>query len=162
MELVKDKVPSIIIIASSPNSGKSTLVKYILCDLFAHQKLCYGLVFCSTAWNAGYDFLPSKYIYKYFDEDAFINLINIQVKQIKDNGRAKPCFLVFDDMLASVNFTSPQFTKLKAHIDITTSLLSLRHNIFINFQQSLENAQLSLFHSIKQQNEALKHCVRPS
>lgn len=52
------------------------------------------------------------YIYSQFDENKLRQLINLQIGQIHTAGKAKPAFVIFDDMVGSINFTSPLFSKL--------------------------------------------------
>lgn len=105
-------IPNITLIDSPPRSGKSCLVKYILYDLFKNNKLKYGIVFCGTSFTGCYDFLPKKYVYGTYDENALINLINLQIIQIKNHGKASPAFIIWDDCLGQVDFMSPVLKKL--------------------------------------------------
>ena len=171
MELL-DKIPSIILITAGPSSGKTNLVKYILCDLFTKKKLSYGLVFCPTSFNEAYNFLPSKYIYSQYDEDAIINLINIQIKQIKENGRAKPCFIVFDDVIGSIDFNSPFFSKLVStfrHYNITlifcvqylykvSPVLRECVSYFITFYQPTKRSIEAIYETYMNEFETYNEC----
>ena len=112
MSSLFEKIPNITLITAGPNSGKTVLCKYILYDLFKNKKLNYGIVFCPTGFNNSYDYLPKKYLYAQFDENTLIQLVNLQISQIKQHGKAKPAFVVFDDCIGSINFTSPLFSKL--------------------------------------------------
>lgn len=112
MSNLLNRIPFISVISSAPQSGKSTLVKYMLTDLFSNKKLNYGLVFCPSAFDGGYSFLPEKYVYLRFDEDAVKNLMKIQMNQIKTNGSAKPAFIIMDDCIGSVNFQSKFISEL--------------------------------------------------
>jgi GTPase SAR1 family protein len=112
MSQLFERIPNITLITACPNSGKTFLCRYLLHNLFQNQKLNYGLVFCATAFNESFSFLPKKYIYSQFDENKIKQLMNIQITQMHQSGEAKPAFIIFDDMIGSVNFTTPLFSKL--------------------------------------------------
>lgn len=139
MSKLFEKIPSIIMIASPPASGKTVLIKYILCDLFKTKKLNYGIVFCPTSFNDSYNFLPQKYVYGQYDENALKHLLNLQTEQIQKNGmnNSKPAFVVFDDCIGSINFKSPLFNKListyrqyKLTLIFATQYIYALHSIF--------------------------------
>ncbi len=107
-----DKTPNITLIDSPPASGKTNLVKYILQDLFKSDKLKYGIVFCPTNFNGSYDFLNKKWVYGVYEESALVNLINLQISQIKECGKAKPAFIIWDDCIGTIDFNSQILKKL--------------------------------------------------
>jgi len=164
--------PSIILISAGPGSGKTNLIKYILCDLFSKKKLFYGIVFCPTSFNDSYSFLPSKYIYSQYDEDVVINLINLQIKQIKSNNQAKPCFIVFDDMIGSINFNSHLFSKLVStfrHYNVTL-IFSVQYlykvspvlrecvSLFITFYQPTKRSIEAIYDTYMNEFESYNEC----
>jgi GTPase SAR1 family protein len=126
MELFNNTIPNISLIIAPPNCGKTYLVKYLLTDLYINKKIKYGVVFCSTNFNTNnFDYIPEKYIYSSYQDDIITNLIDIQINQIKENKKAEPCFIVFDDMIGMINFQSKTLTELFTkyrHYNITVLL----------------------------------------
>lgn len=174
MSALFDKIPNITLVCAGPNSGKSYLCKYILQDLFKNNKLKYGIVFCATSFNQSYDFLPKKYIYSQYDENKLIQFINLQIGQIKKSGKAEPAFIIFDDMIGSINFTSPLFNKLITtyrHYNIllifTTQYLFkippvLREccTYFVTFKQPTKKSVQAIYETFMNEMETYEECKR--
>jgi hypothetical protein len=106
MNLYKDKIPNITLICAPPESGKTYLIKYLISDLFKAKKLKYGLCFCPTSFGGDFDYLPQKYIHTFYNEDIVKNLMDIQISQISQFGKAEPAFIIFDDCIGAVNLKS--------------------------------------------------------
>lgn len=107
----KNDFTNFILILGPPMSGKTHLIKYMITDLFKNKKLDYGLVFCKTSFNNSYNFLPEKYIHNDYNEEVIKNLLRIQIQQ-KENGNSKKAFIIFDDVLGSINLNSNFITEL--------------------------------------------------
>ena len=101
-----ENIPNITFICAPPKCGKSYFVKYLLNELFKKKKLKYGIVFTGFKHNGDFDFLPQKYVHSKYDENVLKKFYNIQIKQIQKKGKAPPAFIIFDDMLGSLNFNS--------------------------------------------------------
>jgi hypothetical protein len=110
MDLIKH--PSITLINAPPRSGKSTLLKYLICDLFANKQFAYGIVICPTIYNGGYDFLPNAYLYQQYSDAHIVRLFRHQMRLIKQNGSAPAAFLILDDCLGSVKWNSQLLIKI--------------------------------------------------
>ena len=107
-----EEIPQIVTICSDPKAGKTNLLKYILFSLFKNKQIQYGLTFCSSSFTRCYDFLPKAYIYNTYDEQAIVNLMNIQIKQIQDNKDSiKEAFIIFDDMIGEIDFHNNKLFK---------------------------------------------------
>lgn len=52
--------PSINLLAAAPGSGKSHLIKYLIFNLWKMGKFHHGVVFCPTAHNGAYDWMPKN------------------------------------------------------------------------------------------------------
>ena len=109
---VFDKIPNICLLCAGPASGKTSFVQYVIVDLFSKGKMSYGICMCPTNFNNSYSFLPKKYVYSHIDEDVIVKLMNLQIKQIKEHGKAKPAFIIFDDCVALIDFKGPVFNRL--------------------------------------------------
>src|SRR5688572_21262592 len=105
-------LPSISIICAAPNSGKTNFIKYLVSSLFNEGKIKYGQVFCTSLFKGAYDFIPKGYCFEIFDENAVFQLMKVQRKQFKQTGKAEGAFLIFDDCVGQVNWSTPIMKKL--------------------------------------------------
>jgi hypothetical protein len=107
-------VPSIVLINSAPASGKSVLVKYLVCDLFRKGQLNYGMAICPTNHNGDYDWLPNPFVHSTYTNLKVAKLMKLQADAIKRYGkdRAPTAFLILDDCLGMVNFGCKLLVKL--------------------------------------------------
>ena len=139
-----ENIPNITFICAPPKSGKSYLIKYLLNELFRKKKLKYGIEFIGSKYNGDFDFLSSKYVHSKYDENVLKKFYNIQIKQIQKKGKAPPAFIIFDDMLGSLNFNTgfiaelvpkyrhPNFTMIftSQYLKKNASINSTMHNFF--------------------------------
>src|ERR1700678_4112711 len=92
------QIPSIIILAGKPKSGKSYLIKYYM---YEHRNVFdFGIVFTKTKFDDGYNYISSKFIHPDYDESIIISLMKIQEDLVK-KGIKKNAFIIFDDCLSS-------------------------------------------------------------
>jgi hypothetical protein len=120
-------------------SGKSYLLEHILKTLLASKQLKFGIVFTATKFNAGYSFLPDKYVYPDFDMDTLQDWLRFLVRIKKSGKDIPPSFIVFDDIIASI----PQATK-----PWTQFLTTFRHfNITLFFTTQYPNMATPLLRS---------------
>ena len=164
--------PAIYLLASPPKSGKSVLIKHIISSLFKKNKLSYGIVFSGSLFNRDYAFLPSKYQYSNYSESAIKSLLRLQIEQIKNDGEAKPAFIIFDDMTASVNFNSKIMQALITryrHFNIllifaiqyiykAPPILRECSTFFITFYQSTKISIKAIYECYMQDLENYKKC----
>jgi len=93
-----------ISIYSKPASGKSHLMKYILCCMRAEDKIHILFVFMSTKKNEFYnDMVHTKYVMCY--NERLLTQFWKKAKAISHRG--KNILLVFDDCIGSVNWKAP-------------------------------------------------------
>ena len=96
--------PFIISIYGKPASGKSHLMKYILCRMRAENKIDILFVFTSTKKNDFYnDMVDTKYVMRYNEK----LLTQFWKKAEAISHRGKNILLVFDDCIGSVNWKAP-------------------------------------------------------
>ena len=112
----KLQLPVSMLICGKPKSGKSHTIKYLLYKFTArkdlYKRFSYGLVFCKTAFNKSYNYIPSSWVYNQFVPEALENLMKIQ-KGIRANGYIPPhAFVVFDDCLGNKQFKCDLFKDL--------------------------------------------------
>ena len=105
-------IPSINLINAPPGSGKSVLVKYLICDLHKNGKLEYGICICPTNHNGEYSYLPDSYVHSVYTDLTVARLMKLQVEQIRRFGAARPAFIILDDCLGMVNFGCKLLVKL--------------------------------------------------
>lgn len=140
MSDMKIDIPSLILINGIQGCGKTHLIRYIMHKF--RKVFSYGLVFSNTSFdthNSGFDYIPREYQYPEFDEQAIINLMNIQAKLIEKNIN-KQAFIILDDCLFDpAQFTNPTLKKL---------CTQLRHyNITVIFSSQYCNAIPALIRS---------------
>jgi len=93
--------PFIISIYSKPASGKSHLMKYILCHMRAEGKIHILSVFTSTKKND--NMVDTKYVMQYSER----LLAQFWKKAEAISHRGKNILLVFDDCIGLVNWKAP-------------------------------------------------------
>jgi len=96
--------PFIISIYGKPASGKSHLMRYILCRMRAKDKIHILFVFTSTKKNDFYDnMVDTKYVMRY--NERLLTQFWKKAEAISHKG--KNILLVFDDCIGSVNWKAP-------------------------------------------------------
>ena len=114
-------LPSVLILAAKPKSGKSHAIKY-----FMHAKrkeFDYGIVFTKTKFTDAYNYVPDQFVQKEFNAKVLKKLMKIQGK-LTEQGIKKNAFVIFDDCLTS-EFGSQLVTDLLTqyrHYNITVIL----------------------------------------
>lgn len=112
------ELPALVILAGSSKSGKTHALKSLLLDHTLNRKngFKFGLVFTSTKFNCEYSQnIPDKYILEGFDINILYNFVerikdkygktiekNIK-KGISTNTGVPPSFIIFDDIISSIN-----------------------------------------------------------
>lgn len=129
--------PAIFMLAAAPGSGKSYAIRWLVYELWRRKAFDYGIVFCPTMHNGAYDFMP-KNVYPMFntyryreDKDQPYEYRNRELDamiQHQENNRKARAFLIFDDCLGSVPWSSKQITSL------ISTYRHLRVTIFIAAQ----------------------------
>lgn len=101
------ELPSNSLLVGMTRSGKSHLLK---CIMGLHMDFFnYGVVFCSTAFNGGYNYINSEYIYEDYDEDVVLNIMEMQKQHVianqQDRRKKIPeCFIIIDDNMGLMEF----------------------------------------------------------
>lgn len=103
-------IPSVSILLGKPASGKSHLIKYLIYKNCLNKKIDFVYVFCGTAFNNSYDFLPKKFVSNTYNENSLKKIIWNQKKLIEKK-KIKNCMIVFDDVM-NLNFKSKFWAKL--------------------------------------------------
>jgi len=93
--------PFIISIHGKPASGKSHLMKYILCHMRAKGKIDVIFIFTSTKKNNFYNNMVNTKFVMHYNEKL---LAQIWKKAEAISNRRKNILLVFDDCIGSVNW----------------------------------------------------------
>ena len=164
--------PSIYLIASPPRSGKSVLIKHIIHSLHKKNKLSYGICFSGSLFNGDYDFLPQKYLFSNYNESVVKSLLKLQIEQIREKGTASPAFIIFDDMIGSMNLSSKIMQMLITRYRHFNILLifaiqyiykappTLREcaTFFITFNQSTKISIKAIHETFMQDFETYKKC----
>ncbi len=74
-------IPSIIIVAGKPGSGKSHFIKYWF--YINRKNFDFGIVLTKTSFDDGYKFIPKDFIHPDYDEDKISALMKLQASLIK-------------------------------------------------------------------------------
>jgi hypothetical protein len=94
--MVNISLPSIHIFPASPGSGKSYLIKFLVYLLSKKKQIDYWVVFCGTAFNDSYSFIPEGYVFTNYDENVLGNCLRFQSQSTK-----KPSLgIIFDDCIS--------------------------------------------------------------
>jgi hypothetical protein len=124
----------------------------MLTDMLLKRVLKFGIVFTSTRHNGGYDYLPERFVYDGFNQEHLDNYIKFLVR-IKDSGKVIPeNFIVFDDIVSSINQSSRAWNEFIAtyrHYNITL-LVTTQH---INrcapmFREQAEHTYIFSLHTL--------------
>ena len=125
--------PAVVLLAGAPDSGKTTVMRYILRTQY--KKFSYMLVFTGVVWCDDYAFLPKEYVYGYFDEKVVMNAMKIQQRAIASgiaSGLARQdcphMAIVFDDMIGGTSFSGKVWNLL------LTQYRNLNITVFIALQ----------------------------
>ena len=102
--------------------------------LCLNKKFKFGLVFCKTKFNCGYDFIEDNKVVEGYNEDVLKNYLqtlqkygeeNPLIKKQKELGiktNISPSFIVFDDIIGQMDLNSgfmSEFLTTYRHYNIT-------------------------------------------
>lgn len=126
------KLPALITIVAPLDSGKTTLVKYLM---FEHRNdFVGGVVFSLSGineWEKNFPYINQKYIYEEWDMTVLESLIDL-AKKIKKHSQGKHhMFIIFDDF---IGMTKGLFRQEKAKALLTT-LRQVNITVFISAHQ---------------------------
>jgi tRNA uridine 5-carbamoylmethylation protein Kti12 len=153
-------IPSIIIVAGKPGSGKSHFIKYWF--YINRKNFDFGIVLTKTSFDDGYKFIPKDFIHPDYDEDKISALMKLQASLIK-KGIYKKAFIILDDCLTK-DFNNQVFQDLvtqSRHFNITL-VISTQYiykvnptirecaNYAIIFRQSTKRSLEALYESFGQ------------
>lgn len=103
--------PGLFLFAAPTNSGKTTLIRFILTEMAKKGIFAYGIVLTGTAGlNNDYSYLPRKAV-SVFSEDRLRAFLRMQRDLAHERGKAPPAFIVLDDV-ANENFKKPLYNGL--------------------------------------------------
>jgi Cdc6-like AAA superfamily ATPase len=106
-------IPGLFIIVGQQGSGKSQLIKYVLRQY--RSKFSYGICYSNTAFDGGFEYIPSKFVYSEYDETSLVKLMNLQAGLVQQ-GITKEAFVVFDDVIDVKTFNSPALRRLTTQL----------------------------------------------
>lgn len=96
------RIPSNNIVIGQGESGKSTLIRYILTKYVELGLIHYVVVFCGNdnSYKKYVEFLPEKYVYKQYSDDVLMKIMKLQdyYNEGKTEANAVHCAVVFDDI----------------------------------------------------------------
>ena len=109
--LIFGPAPWQILMVGAKHSGKSQCIKYV-CRAYASQFACI-VVFCPTALNGFYSFIPKRYVHDDYDPEVMREILTKQ-EDYKRAGKSVHVLCVFDDIIGSetINFEKRQQNEL--------------------------------------------------
>jgi Poxvirus A32 protein len=95
------------------NSGKTHLIKYLIHSFLDKKNFQWGVVFSATNFNTKQlDIVDKKFQFDSVKESVLEQIIKIQEENKSKSKKKIGCFIIFDDVLGSVNFKSDILTRL--------------------------------------------------
>ena len=114
--------PNLIVMCGKSKSGKSYLLRSLLTLACKKGLFSFGLVFCQTKFNDGYNFLPDKYVIAGYNEEVLKKYLK-KLEEYQQRTRKKPphSFVIFDDIMGSVKNSDvfKKFISTYRHYNIT-------------------------------------------
>lgn len=92
--------PFIAIYVAKPEQGKSVAIKYLIHRMCSADTVSHGWVYTGTAFNKDYSYLPANCVTSEFSIEHLKKILAYQSK----NPTKMPAFIVFDDMVAQINW----------------------------------------------------------
>jgi hypothetical protein len=115
---------SLILFVGSSYSGKTHLLQNVLIDMLDAGKFKFGVVFCSTLFNNGWEMFDDKIIKSKFTTEWLRAYLDLILTKYTVNGKFKyePSFMIFDDMIGQIDLMDPfiqWFLSVFRHFGIT-------------------------------------------
>src|ERR1044072_2049641 len=115
---------SLILFVGSSYSGKTHLLQNVLIDMLDSGKFKFGVVFCSTIFNNGWEMFDEKIVLSRFTSEWLEAYLELILKRCTKNGKFKPepSFMIFDDMIGQIDLMDPfiqWFLSVFRHFGIT-------------------------------------------
>lgn len=122
------ETPSLILLCASPGAGKSYMIRYLLTTMCKRGKFNYGIIITGTDFDGEYsNIIDDQYIYSGWDEQLIQDVMDMQINAGGMN--APPMFIVLDDCLGMVDFSSTVWVELVSrhrHYNITP-IIAVQH-----------------------------------
>lgn len=104
----------LIMFAGSSESGKTHLMKYLLVNMLKNKVFQIGLIMSTTKFNDAFDFIEDKnLIISGYNENLLKKFLK-KLKQLVESKRKFEAFLILDDLIGTIDLTSPLFKNLIA------------------------------------------------
>lgn len=132
--------PSCSILVGKPESGKSSLLKYLLYELGLSCDIHLLILFSRTSRTQQYDYIPDVRQYPAINMRLIKNImINQKAIAQKNGGKMPNIVLVFDDGIDKKTFTQDFMNLINSHrhynISVIFSIQYLLGNISTNFRE---------------------------
>jgi len=148
------KPPCLIVVAGKSKRGKSYLIKYMITMLCLNKKFKFGLVFCKTKFNCGYDFIEDNKVIEGYKEDILKNYLQalqkygeehpLTAKQKAYNIKTNipPSFIIFDDIIGQMDLNAgfmSEFITTYRHYNITLIIATqYLHKVPVLFREQAD------------------------
>jgi hypothetical protein len=104
-------VPGLHILASKPEGGKSTLIKFELYKGAQQKTYDYAIIFTKNTDDGFEKIIDESYIYYNYKDSALAKILKFQKDKIEE-GNSLKLLLIFDDVIGSIDFNFPLMTIL--------------------------------------------------
>ena len=95
--------PSTTLLVGKSKKGKSSLTKNIVLSKCLDGTFQFGIVFCKSKFNHGYNYVPDHAVIDGLDYDVLNSYIN-KLKEYKEKtNKTIPNFIIFDDLQGVLN-----------------------------------------------------------
>ena len=122
----ENKDGGVILNIGKTRSGKSMATKYMI--LKNAHVFNFGIVFVSTKFNSGYNFLPDQYVFEEYRPEILENYIRLLENYREEYGKPPPKnFVIFDDMVGLLNGNDPFLNHIHTRLRHTSTFLF--HNV---------------------------------
>ncbi len=141
-------IPSVKLIIGSPNSGKTTLIKFIALQQFDNFDSAY--VFSNTYYGQWDDIIPEKNIFADYDANRLNILIN-NARKFKENNKNPPHILIIiDDCMGKKCDELKQIVLHRRHLNMSVIIA----NQFVKEQKPWLRSNLDYFYIFKQRTKS--------
>ncbi len=131
------QTPYVATIIGKVDSGKSTVVKYLIYNHQAkpfYERFEIIMVCSKTKFNHAYDFVPKEWVHSRYNKRAISNLMKIQASARDQGFEPLPACIIFDDCLNAGHYKTEFFTDLVSN--------RRHYNISIIFCTQFLNTQI--------------------
>lgn len=108
VEFVLPNEPSIMVFIGKQRSGKSYAIRSLMRDFQEHQPFSFGITYCKTKFNHGYDYMPPESVKDKFSIEAlmsWVNKLREGAEKYAAQGKKFPRnYIILDDLVGAIKW----------------------------------------------------------